>query len=267
MIKFPDTFGIPESNYLPVRFSVLSAIIWWGIFAIPLFLWVKERSISQPSEADIGVSPLDYVKTGFSRVLDTLKKIRRFKELFKFLIAFLLYNDGIQTTIAMAGIFGSKVLNMKQEELVQCYLLVQGIAFVGAIIFGHLADRLNNKIVIYITLFGWCIIVIWALFMRSTIEYWLLGIIMGLVMGGSQSASRSLLGLFTPRESSAEFFGFFAVSGRFASVAGPLVFGIIDHIFRNMRLGIFFVIIFFLAGMCILYFVDEKKGIKEAETL
>jgi UMF1 family MFS transporter len=187
----------------------------------------------------------------------------------KFLAAFVIYNDGIETVIVMASIFGAEVLGMKTGEIILFFLMIQGIAFFGSLLFGYLADAIGNKRTIMISLVIWSLIVIWAFTLGIVwdpkTEYWILGVLAALVMGGSQAASRSLQGVFTPEANSAEFFGFFAVSGKFASVFGPLIYGILIAITGNVQSGILSVLLFFLAGIAILWTVDEKKGMKERE--
>jgi UMF1 family MFS transporter len=196
-------------------------------------------------------------------------RIRTFRELTKFLIAFLVYNDGIETVIVMASIFGAHVLGMRTEEIILFFLMIQGIAFFGSVAFGFLADAIGNKKTVMISLGIWSFIAIWAftlgIFFDPLTEYWILGALAGVVLGGSQAASRSLQGLFTPEENSAEFFGFFAVSGRFASVFGPLVYGILIAITGNVQSGILSVLLFFVVGMVILWTVDERKGMEERQ--
>jgi UMF1 family MFS transporter len=258
MLKYPYYLGF-QGNYFTVHHCFLSVAVWWGIFALPLFLWVGEKrhQVSRlPGET--------YLRIGLVRVSRTLKRVRNYRELSKFLAAFLIYNDGIQTVIIMASIFGAEVLGMGTEEMIVYFLVVQGTAFVGSLIFGLLADGLGNKRVILLTLGVWVVVVVWAyglgLFWSPKGEYWILGIIAGMVLGGSQATSRSLQGLFTPDENSAEFFGFYAVAGKFASIFGPLIYGLILSITGSLRKGILSLILFFAVGMIILWSVDEEKG-------
>jgi len=258
MLKYPHYLGF-QGNYFTVHHCFLSVAVWWGIFALPLFIWVRERGRRQ-----ILPHGESYLRIGFVRVFRTLKRVSNYRELSKFLVAFLIYNDGIQTVIIMASIFGAEVLGMGTEELIVFFLVVQGTAFVGSLVFGLLADGLGNKRTILLTLVVWILVVVWAyvlgLFWSPKSEYWILGIIAGMVLGGSQAASRSLQGLFTPEANSAEFFGFYAVAGKFASIFGPLIYGLILSITGSLRKGILSLILFFVAGMIILCSVDEKKG-------
>jgi len=263
MLNYPQILGFPE-GFFTVHHCFVSVSIWWILFSIPTFLFVKETQ-----RYDEKKNFKFYAYKGYHRVKSTFRKIKEFKELIKFLFAFLLYNDGIQTVIIMASIFGAQILKMTSSELIVYFLVIQGTAFIGSIIFGFIVDIINNKKTILITLFIWCLIVVWAyfigLFFDAKIEFWIIGILAGLVLGGSQSASRSLQGTFTPVENSAEFFGFYAIANKFASIFGPLVFGIITLITGNLKNGILSLILFFIAGIILLYFVDEEKGIKEAQ--
>ncbi len=260
MIQRPEWFGLSASNHTPVRASMVVVAVWWAVFAIPIFLWVRERA---PAPAPAPGENL--VVAGFRRLYTTLKHIRSYRELAKFLIAFLFYNDGIQTVIVMAAVFGAETLGMTQQELILSFILVQAVAFVGALIFGYLSDRLPTKTAITITLVIWSGAVLSALFIEESWQFWVLGAIIGLVLGGSQSASRALFARFVPAHKSAEFFGFFSISQKASALLGPLFFAVISGITGSTRYAIVSVIIFFLMGLFGLYFVDEKEGIRQGE--
>lgn len=261
MLKYPELLGFPV-GYFSVQDCFLSVAFWWLIFSIPTFLFLRERG----QEYRV---PLDrsYFREGYRRLQHTFHRIKTFRELTKFLIAFLIYNDGIETVIVMASIFGAEVLGMETGEIILFFLMIQGIAFFGSLIFGFLADAIGNKRTVMISLGVWSFIVLWAFWLgvvwNPKTEYWILGVLAALVMGGSQAASRSLQGIFTPDANSAEFFAFFGVSGKFASVFGPLIYGILIAITGSVQSGILSVLFFFIAGMVILWTVDEKKGMEE----
>lgn len=258
MIERPSWFFLSESDDLHVRTAMLVVAAWWGVFAIPMFLWVRERALPQSLPAHA-----TYLKIAVQRLRLTLKKVNNYRELLKFLIAYLIYNDGIQTVIVMAAIFGSKELGMERQELIPALLLNQSVAFAGALGFGYLADRLDSKKTIYITLAIWSASLVFAMLMDQKWQFWVLCVVIGLVLGGSQSASRALFAQFTPPANSAQFFAFFSVSGKFASVFGPVVFGLVSN-FAGIRYGIGSILIFFVIGMFLLHPVDEKKGMEQA---
>ncbi len=263
MLKYPEWLGFPN-GYFTVHDCFLSVALWWSIFSLPTFLFLKEKA-----PGTVLFSERMSCRVGFQRLQHTFRRVRTFRELTKFLIAYLIYNDGIETVIMMASIFGADVLGMETGEIILFFLMIQGIAFFGSLIFGFLADTIGNKRTVMICLGIWSLIVLWAfqlgIFGDPKTEYWILGILAALVMGGSQAASRSLQGIFTPEANSAEFFAFFGVSGKFASVFGPLIYGILIAITGSVRSGILSVLLFFVAGMAILWAVDEKRGIEEKQ--
>ena len=262
MLKYPEWVGFPVGAFT-VQDCFLSVALWWLIFSIPTFLFLGERGQDRP------VSGRPSLREGYQRLRHTLARIRTFRELTKFLIAFLIYNDGIETVIVMASIFGADVLGMEMGEIIVFFLMIQGIAFLGALAFGSLADAIGNRKTLLISLAVWILIVLWAyglgILWDPKTEYWILGVLTALVLGGSQAASRSLQGIFTPEANSAEFFAFYGVSGKFASIFGPLTYGVLIAITGSVQSGILSVLVFFVAGMAILWTVDEKKGVEERQ--
>ena len=256
MIQKHGWFGIPDAAW-GARLSFLTVGIWWGIFAIPTFRYVRDRK-------DKIVAKVRYISHGFKTLTDTFKKIQRFKELLKFLISFLIYNDGVQTVIVMAAIFGSEELGFGVSTLIGCLLMVQIIGFPAALFMGKLAQRIGEKRTIYICLIVYCIIVIYGYFMSKPIEFWVLGFLVGLVQGGSQAISRSLYSSLLPVGHSAEFFGFFAIANRFASIFGPFIFGLVTVLTGSIRHSILAIIMFFIVGFVILMTVNVEEGKKAA---
>lgn len=238
-------------------FAVVAA--WWFLFALPLFFFLRERAAPRPIPAGRSLAG-----AGFADVFRTLKNIRRHRELFKFLLAYLLFNEGVETVIFNAAVYGQSVVGMRQKELIAVYLVVQAVALGGALLFGEIARRLKCKRAILVTLFIWLGVLIFAFFVVSRTMFWILGICVGLVMGGTQALSRGLFGEMTPKEKTAEFFGFFAIGGKFAAALGPLLFGAVTQATGTMRWGILSVGAFFLGGLLLLLWVDEERGLREA---
>ena len=254
MITYHDFFGIADKS-LSIRICLASVGIWWGLFAIPLFVWVPEvgRSHHKPK----GFS---YLSHSFGRIYSTVRSFRHNRDLLWFLAAFLVYNDGIQTVIAMAAIFGKTALGLDTGTLIGTLLLTQFVAWPGALVFARVAGRIGSKRAIMITLALWVGIVTYAYFLTSALEFWILGGMVGLVLGGSQAISRSLYAQLIPKGRPAEFFGFFTISGKFASIFGPLVFGLITDLSDNPRNAIVSLVLFFVVGMVMLGLVDVKRG-------
>jgi len=263
MLKYPAWLAFPQGTFT-VQDCFLSVSVWWLIFSLPTFLFLKEKG-----GETVFVSKSDYFRTGYRRLVHTLRRIRSFKELTKFLVAYLIYNDAIETVIVMASIFGAEVLGMRTDEIILFFLMVQGIAFIGSLVFGFLADAVGSKRTVMVSLIVWSVIVLWAfrlgIFWAPKTEYWILGGLVGMVLGGSQAASRSLQGLLTPAANSAEFFAFYGISGKFASIFGPLTYGVLIAITGSVQSGILSVLLFFVVGMILLWTVDEKKGMEEKE--
>lgn len=261
MLKNPQLFGMPE-GYFTVGDCLIVAGLWWGIFAIPTMMWLKDKPVENPV---LSLRKLTIV--GWKRLRTTLREIKQYKQLLRFLVAYLIFNDGIETVIIMASIFGAQVVGLEVNELITFFILIQATGFIGALLFGWISDKIGNKRTLLISLAIWLCIVIWAYkigwLLNPRQDFFIIGILAGIVMGGSQTVSRAMQATFTPRDRSAEFFGFYAVSGRFASILGPLVYGTVIMLTGGVKNGILSIGIFFLIGGAILWFVDEKAGILE----
>lgn len=254
MISCYDTFGFTDRSMI-IRICLASVGIWWGLFAVPVFLWVPEAGRLQ--EKPVRFS---YVRYGFIRFFKTLKSFGNYRDLLWFLAAFLIYNDGIQTVIGMAAIFGKTALGLDIGTLIGTLLMTQVIALPGALLFGKLAQHVQAKGAIMVSLALWIGIVTYAYFLRSAVEFWILGGLVGLILGGSQAVSRSLYGRLIPRQRPAEFFGFFTISAKFASIFGPLTFGLVTDLSDNPRNAIVSLVLFFAVGMILLSRVDPKRA-------
>ena len=167
----------------------------------------------------------------------------------------------------VAAIFVDQVVGMSDGQVVTLFLVIQATAFVGSMLLGSISDRIGNKQTIVITLLLWIVVAVWGYFIGFTgnaqREVWMMGFLVGLILGGSQAASRALQGMFTPEEKSAEFFSFFGIVGRFASVIGPLVYGS-AYALLGIRTAILSMALFFIVGLAILLTVDEQKGVEQA---
>jgi UMF1 family MFS transporter len=249
-----------EMTGLMSRLSFLSVALWWFVFTIPLLKVVKEppRHVLKSEE---GRNP---VRVSFSRIINTFREITNFKDLFTFLVAFWFYNDGIGTIIKMATIYGAEI-GITQTTLIGTLLMVQFLGIPFAFLFGWMAKKIGAKKSIYISLLVYTFIAIGGYFMSQEWHFWALGVAVATVQGGSQALSRSLFGRMLPRSKSAEFFGFFSVSEKFAGIAGPFVFGIVGQLVGHSRLSIVSLVVFFIIGAALLTRVDEKKGICAAE--
>jgi UMF1 family MFS transporter len=260
VLSKPARFGLADGG-AALRACFAMAGIWWILLATPLLA----RSGPPPRADSTGIA------SGFRQVAATLQSFRRTPHFLRFMIAYLLYNDGVQTIVATASIFAASELGFAARDLVMLFLLIQVTAFVGAPAAGWLADRLGHKPVIVVHIVAFIAITIWArwcgILGSATREFWWIGGIGGLFLGGIQSVSRSLLARWVPEQRSGEIFGFFAVAGRFASALGPLVFGAMSWAAGGLRPAILSISVFFLIGGVILLQVDERKGGEELLSL
>jgi UMF1 family MFS transporter len=240
------------------RLSFLSVGIWWAIFTIPILRTVPEPRV--PGTSDPRANPLSMA---FQRLGQTFRDIRRYGELTKFIIAFWLYNDGIGTIIKMATIYGTEI-GIGQTDLIGALLLLQFVGIPFSLLFGRMAKSLGAKRSIYLALGVYTLISIAGYFMTSALHFWVLAGMVGLVQGGSQALSRSLFGAMVPKAKSAEFFGFYDVSSKFAGMVGPAVFAVVGQLTGSSRLGIVSLIVFFVTGGLLLTTVDEGEGVRVA---
>ncbi len=209
-------------------------------------------------------------------VIFMVKKSRSLPEAMKFLAAYLLYNDGVQTVISISAIFAANELGMESTQLILVILMIQFVAFIGALGFGKLAEKIGAKQAILLSLVIWSGVTIYAFAgMTSTaivlgiqqrqLEFWALGFVLALVLGGSQALSRSLFAQMIPADQEAEFYSFYEISERGTSWLGTFTFGIVNQVFSSLRLGILSVILFFIAGLILLPFVNVTKAMKESK--
>jgi MFS transporter, UMF1 family len=235
-----------------VRYVFPAIALFFGFFAIFTFLWLKE--IKLPSKRS------NYFRIAVQRIKFTFTHVFHFKELGKFLIAYLIYNDGIITVIVFAAIYGVNQFAMTQQEIIKYFIYAQFTSILGSYVFGHITDKIGAKRALTLSLFIWTGVVIWAFFCATKLEYYYVGMTAGLAIGSSQANSRTLLALLTPKDKQAEFFGFYAVTGRLSSIFGPLVYGEIALRTGSQRYSILSLIAFFFVGGVLLQFVNEKKG-------
>jgi MFS transporter, UMF1 family len=263
----PSWFGLPAGPNpsepqatLPMRLAFLSVAIWWLVFSIPLFRRVPEpRSLLAPDELN-GKSPIRAV---LARLAETSRELRRYRQGFLMLLAFLIYNDGIGTIIRMATIYGTE-MGIEQGAMIKAILLVQFVGIPFSFLFGMLAGKIGAKRSILLGLVVYTTICIVGYSMRSEEDFLILAILVGMVQGGTQALSRSLFASLIPRAKSGEYFGFFAVVEKFAGIFGPLLFAVINTLSGSSRGAILGVIGFFAVGGILLWMVDVDEGQRQA---
>jgi len=271
-IQKPDWFGLPAGPglseaeaTLPARLAFVSVAIWWLVFSIPLFRRVPEPPARIETDERRGENP---VLAAFVRLAETFRELRGYRQAFLMLLAFLIYNDGIQTIIKMATAYGTEI-GIGQSALIGAILVVQFVGIPCSFLFGMVAGRIGAKRALFFGLLAYTAISVLGYFMRTATHFYVLAALVGMVQGGTQALSRSLFASMIPPHKSGEFFGFFSVFEKFAGIFGPLIFAGTIAATGSSRNAILSVIGFFAVGAAILATVDVSEGqraAREAET-
>ena len=240
------------------RFAWLSTALFFLVAALPTFLFLRERAPRGNRSA------LHYVRAGFRRLADTGRSIRHFSELVKFLCVFFIFSLGLTSVIAFAGIFAVQTLGFTNWELARLFMVLQLSSAGGAFFFGWLQDRIGSARTLQIALVLWILVAVGSYFCTTKTLFWGIGLVAGLGIGSLQSVSRGLVGLFSPVEKSGEFFGFWGLAGKGAYMLGPFIFGEISSATGSQRVAMLSTIVFFIAGLIGMAFVNEKRGHAEA---
>ncbi|MDH7514549.1 MAG: MFS transporter [Bacteroidota bacterium] len=254
-VRYHDFFGVSDSAFA-IRIALSSVGFWWGGFSL-----ITLALIHEPVSSSLSFSSA--VAAGLRRLATTMRKLRRLPQLLLFLCAFLVFNDGIQTVIAMATVYGSEELGFDTMTLMGCLLMVQVVGIAGSRFFATLGDRIGSKSALLASLAVWVLVASFAYFMTRALEFWLLGGAVGFVLGGSQALSRSLFSRMIPAEASAEFFGFFSIFEKFSAIGGPIVFAVVRQFTGSSRNSILALVAFFILGAMLLFFVDVERAESE----
>lgn len=253
MIMKPGWFGFSDT-LVATRAVFLTVALWWLVFTIPACRhFPKDEGRATSREITT------YVRMGFRELRTTLAHIRRYGELWKFLLAFWFYNDGIGTIMRMATVYGREI-GIGQTDLIGALLLTQFIGIPFSILFGKLGGRIGAKRGIFLALSVYLLITIRGYFLATAFDFWMLAGLVGLVQGGAQALSRSLYGSMIPKDKVGEFYGFYGVSSKFSAITGPFLFALVGQLTGSSRLGIVSVAFFFIVGMFLLSTVDVEAG-------
>jgi MFS transporter, UMF1 family len=259
LVTLHDTFGLSEG--FAVRVSMLSAALWWAGFTIIPFRRLRNHAPLHvvPEEGNV-------LRQSFGQLAQTLKDVRNYPMTLTFLLAYLFFNDGIQTVIASSSTYGSEELGFGQSVLIATILLVQFVGMVGALVFGRAAERYGARPVILFGLAIWMVIVTTAYFLPAgeVAPFLMLAVGIGIVLGGTQALARSYFSLLIPKGSEAEYFSFYHAMERGTSWFGTLVFGLVYQLTGSYRPAIFALIAFFVIGGALLLKVDTARGIRDA---
>jgi UMF1 family MFS transporter len=256
MIQKPAWFGIPDAG-TATRLALASVAIWWVLFSIPLFRSVPEPVVRRETDESTGGG--NVLLGGAKRLLETFHELRRYRDAFVFLLAFLLYNDGIQTMIRMATLYGTQI-GLPESAMITALLMTQFIGIPCAFVFGMVAARIGARTAVFAGLGVYVLITVLGYFMSTGAHFFALAGLVGMVQGGTQALSRSLFASMIPRHKSSEFFAFFSVFERYAGVLGPAIFAFVVERSGSGRSAILAVAVFFVVGGALLTLVDDKRG-------
>ena len=259
MTIWPQSFGLADAGEA-IRVSFMLVAVWWALFSIPILLFVKEpKAVSVSSTRAV-------ISGGYRQLIATMHEIRALKVVLLFLAAYWCYIDGVDTIVSMAVDYGLS-LGFQANDLIVALLITQFVGFPAAIAFGKLGERFGARPAIFVGIGVYIFVTVWASSIEEVREFYILAVVIGLVQGGVQSLSRSFYTRLIPVGKSAEFFGFYNMLGKFAAILGPLIVGWVSVITGSPRTSILSLVMLFLAGAAILFFVDEEKGRKMAAGL
>jgi len=256
---------------LRLRISIILMGLWWGVFSLPVVFILRDRGHAAQSlgkDAPGAIRSLSWIATatlGVRKVVSTLGKVRFYRTLSIFLVGFLVYNDGIQTVISQASQFAIDMLKMSTQELTGVVLMIQILAIPGALLIGFLSDRLGQHQTLKMCLGVWIVLLCFAYFVTEKWQFWMMGVVLAMVMGGTQSVSRAVMASMTPKVYTAEFFGFYNFSGKATSFLGPIVYSTIQYRTGSPHLAIVSLLVFVLVGGALIYKLDFKQGLREAK--
>ncbi|GAB3807089.1 MFS transporter [Micromonospora zhanjiangensis] len=253
--------GNPQRTLDLARWSIVSAGVWWAAFTLVPLRWLRERPAAQEASVTGNV-----LTDGFRQLGRTLRGLRTYPLTLFFLLAFLVYNDGIQTVITLASQYGTEELKLPQSTLVVTILLVQFLAFGGALLLGALARRIGAWKTVLLSLVLWTVVILAAFWLPAgaPVPFMILGGAIGLVLGGSQALSRSLFSQLIPAGREGEYYGFYEISDKGTSWLGPLAFGLVFQLTNSYRVGLVSLLIFFVVGFALLLAVPMRRAVLAA---
>lgn len=248
---------LAQSNVLPFSTTTASKIAflitacWWGLFALPMFKNVHQRYFVEREPKP--------VINSFRRLGKTFKEIRKYRALFLFLLAYFFYIDGVGTIISMSTAYGSD-LGISSTNLLIILFVTQVVAAPFALLYGRLAEKFTGKKMLYVGIAVYIVVCIYAYFLKNTMDFWILAMLVATSQGGIQALSRAYFAKLVPKKNANEFFGFYNIFGKFASILGPLLVAVTAQVSGNSSSGVFSLILLFIIGMVILRFVPETKA-------
>lgn len=260
IVKFGESWGLPADNHFLPRLCLLIMGVWWAVFSLPMLLIVRDKS--PPRHA--GQPLVQTALTGLREVKQTLLEIRRYRNLAIFLVGFLIFNDGVMTVISQASVYAQEKFKLTEEELIPIFLMIQFVALPGALFMGWFANKIGQKNALHICLAIWVVVLFSGFLITEVWQFRIMAALTALVMGSTQSVSRTIMGLMTPEARTGEFFGFFNLSGKAFSMLGPIMFTEILNRTGSANWAILSLLVFFVVGWLIIAPLDIAKGQEQA---
>ncbi len=255
LIMLADKGVIPLATGFAMKLAFVITAIWWIVFTVPMLKYVVQIH-SIPREPNVSL-----IKGSFIRLGRTFKDIRKYRHVFLFLVAYFFYIDGVGTIISMSTAYGTD-LGISATSLLIILFVTQVVAAPFAIIYGRLSQKFTGKKMLYVGIFVYIIVCIYAFFMKTETDFWILAMLVATSQGGIQALSRSYFAKLVPKEKANEFFGFYNIFGKFASVMGPLLVGVTSQLTGHSSYGVFSLVILFIIGIVVLRFVPEPDAVR-----
>ncbi len=260
IIKLGESWGLPTEDHFLPRLSLLVMGIWWATFSLPILLIVRDKSPPRTDRRSL----VETAVTGLKEVQRTLTQIRHYRMLTIFLVGFLIFNDGVMTVISQASVYARNKFDMDDAALIPVFLMIQFVALPGAVFLGWFANKIGQKNALHLCLFVWVVVLFSGFLIREVWQFWIMAALTALVMGGTQSVSRTIMGLMTPESRTGEFFGFFNLSGKAFSMLGPILFTEILKRTGSPNWAILSLLLFFAVGWAIISPLNINRGQQEA---
>jgi len=260
-IQWGQQQGMADTDIIPV--TLLMTAVIFALTVSPTFIWLHERAIAQSKEDNAS-----YFRISFNRLRHTFMQAMHFQDLFRFLLTLAVYQSGVSTVVVLAAIYAQEVMGFGQQELIILIMVVNVTAAIGALICGHLQDRIGSVLTLSITLVLWIIAILTAVVATLPVHMWIAGNLIGVAMGSSQAVGRALVSKFTPAERSGEFLGLWGLVNRLSAIVGPLSYGLVNYLTEgNHRQALLSTLLFFVIGFLLLMRVNEKRGKEAAEVI
>jgi UMF1 family MFS transporter len=252
-----------ESTLSRVRASLILMGLWWGLFSLPAILILRDKAPPRSPSMPLGRA----ARQAAAEVRTTISHLRQYQALAWFLVGFLFYNDAVQTVLTQASTFARDEIELTDESLMPIILMIQFVSMPGALFVGWLADKIGQKQALYLCLAVWVALLAFSWWVTSATEFWIMGAVVALVMGGIQAVSRSIMGVMTPPNRTAEFFGFYNLSSKATSFIGPFTFGLVIWHTGSARLAILSLLAQLIIGWLLVSRVNIARGQADAQRI